>query len=113
MRGHASPEAHATCPSRRAQNSLAYATRVRTIKNDVTKNEANKEILKLRKQISYWKEQARGPRGRGRAYCAWTLACPATSYHMDACWLKCVHRSCLLGGRRAVLHRLAGRHRPS
>lgn len=41
------------------QNSLAYATRVRTIKNDVTKNEANKEILKLRKQIDYWKEQVR------------------------------------------------------
>ena len=40
-----------------AQNSLAYATRVRTIKNDVTKNEANKEILKLKKQIDYWKEQ--------------------------------------------------------
>ncbi len=49
------------CPERpaRAQNSLAYATRVRTIKNDVTKNEANKEILKLRKQIDYWKEQVR------------------------------------------------------
>ena len=41
-----------------AQNSLAYATRVRTIKNEVTKNEANKEILKLRKQLEYWKEQA-------------------------------------------------------
>ena len=40
------------------QNSLAYATRVRTIKNEVTKNEANKEILKLRKQLDYWKEQA-------------------------------------------------------
>ena len=32
---------------------------MRTIKNDVTKNEANKEILKLRKQIDYWKEQVR------------------------------------------------------
>ncbi|CAK0740574.1 hypothetical protein CVIRNUC_001260 [Coccomyxa viridis] len=40
------------------QNSLAYATRVRTIKNEVTKNEANKEILKLRKMLDYWKEQA-------------------------------------------------------
>ncbi len=40
------------------QNSLAYATRVRTIKNEVTKNEANKEILKLKKQLEYWKEQA-------------------------------------------------------
>ncbi len=34
------------------QNSLAYATRVRTIKNDVTKIEANKEILKLKMQIA-------------------------------------------------------------
>jgi hypothetical protein len=63
--GYRSPEAQTTCPTRRAQNSLAYATRVRTIKNDVTKNEANKEILKLRKQINYWKEQARGRPGRG------------------------------------------------
>ncbi|KAK9815534.1 hypothetical protein WJX72_005298 [[Myrmecia] bisecta] len=40
------------------QNSLLYATRVRTIKNDVTKNEANKEIQKLRERLEYWKEQA-------------------------------------------------------
>lgn len=33
------------------QNSLQYATRVRTIKNDVTKNEANKEILRLKRQV--------------------------------------------------------------
>ena len=31
---------------------------MRTIKNEVTKNEANKEILKLRKQLEHWKEQA-------------------------------------------------------
>ncbi|KAK9831534.1 hypothetical protein WJX81_006588 [Elliptochloris bilobata] len=49
------------------QNSLAYATRVRTIKNNVTKNEANKEILKLRKQIDFWKEQA-GLSPEQRAY---------------------------------------------
>ncbi|GLI62984.1 hypothetical protein VaNZ11_005841 [Volvox africanus] len=40
------------------QNSLQYATRVRTIKNDATKNEANKEMLRLKKQVEYWKEQA-------------------------------------------------------
>lgn len=40
------------------QNSLTYATRVRTIKNEVTKMECNKEMLKLKKQLEYWKEQA-------------------------------------------------------
>ena len=40
------------------QNSLAYATRVRTIKNDVTKMEASKEMLKLKRQVEHWKEQA-------------------------------------------------------
>ena len=40
------------------QNSLTYATRVRTIKNDVTKMESNKEMLKLKKQLEFWKEQA-------------------------------------------------------
>lgn len=49
------------------QNSLAYATRVRTIKNDVTKNESNKEILKLKKQIEMWKERA-GLSPERRAY---------------------------------------------
>jgi hypothetical protein len=49
------------------QNSLAYATRVRTIKNEVTKNEANKEMLKVRKQLEYWKEQA-GLSPEQRAY---------------------------------------------
>ena len=37
---------------------MAYATRVRTIKNDVTKHESNKEMQKLRKQLEHWKEQA-------------------------------------------------------
>jgi predicted protein tyrosine phosphatase len=50
-----------------AQNSLAYATRVRTIKNEVTKHEANREMLKLRKQLEYWKEQA-GLAPEQRAY---------------------------------------------
>ena len=40
------------------QNSLTYATRVRTIKNEVTKMESNKEMLKLKKQLEFWKEQA-------------------------------------------------------
>ncbi len=37
---------------------LQYAQRVRTIKNDATKNESNKEMLKLKKNLDYWKEQA-------------------------------------------------------
>ena len=41
-----------------SQNSLAYATRVRTIKNDVTKMEASKEMLRLKRQVEHWKEQA-------------------------------------------------------
>jgi len=40
------------------QNSLQYATRVRTIKNDASRNEANKDMLRLKKQVDYWKEQA-------------------------------------------------------
>lgn len=40
------------------QNSLTYATRVRTIKNEVTKMESSKEMLKLKRQLEYWKEQA-------------------------------------------------------
>ena len=40
------------------QNSLAYATRVRTIKNDVTKMEASKEMIRLKKQV--------GPAGSAR-----------------------------------------------
>ncbi|KAL4451514.1 hypothetical protein ABPG75_007176 [Micractinium tetrahymenae] len=40
------------------QNSLQYAQRVSTIRNDVSKNENSAEVLKLRKQIDYWKEQA-------------------------------------------------------
>ncbi|BBN18600.1 protein MpZWICHEL [Marchantia polymorpha subsp. ruderalis] len=39
-------------------NSLCYATRVRSIINDASKNLTTKEILKLKKQITYWKEQA-------------------------------------------------------
>ncbi len=32
--------------------ALQYASRVRTIKNDVTKNENSKEMLKLKKMVS-------------------------------------------------------------
>ena len=35
-----------------------YATRVRTIKNDVTRHEVNKDVLRLQRQVEYWKEQA-------------------------------------------------------
>ena len=38
-------------------NSLTYATRVSTIKNDVSKNECSKETLRMKKMIDYWKEQ--------------------------------------------------------
>ena len=31
---------------------------MRTIKNDVTKMEASKEMLKLKRQVEHWKEQA-------------------------------------------------------
>uniref|UniRef100_A0A7S0WQ45 Kinesin motor domain-containing protein n=1 Tax=Chlamydomonas leiostraca TaxID=1034604 RepID=A0A7S0WQ45_9CHLO len=43
------------------QNSLQYATRVRTIKNEARKDESNKDMLKLKKQIDYWKDQAGVP----------------------------------------------------
>ena len=37
---------------------MQYATRVSTIKNDVSKHENSKEMLKMKKMIDYWKEQA-------------------------------------------------------
>lgn len=40
------------------QNSLQYAQRVSTIKNDVSKHENSSEVLKIKKQVDYWKEQA-------------------------------------------------------
>lgn len=39
-------------------NSLCYATRVRSIINEASKNTTTKEILRLKKQITFWKEQA-------------------------------------------------------
>jgi Kinesin motor domain len=35
-----------------------YATRVRTIKNDVTKNESSKEVARLKRAVEFWKEKA-------------------------------------------------------
>ncbi|PSC75171.1 kinesin-like calmodulin-binding isoform X1 [Micractinium conductrix] len=40
------------------QNSLQYAQRVSTIRNDVSKHENSAEVMKLKKTIDYWKEQA-------------------------------------------------------
>jgi len=39
-------------------NSLCYATRVRSIINEASKNSTTKEILRLKKQIQLWKERA-------------------------------------------------------
>uniref|UniRef100_A0A7N0UG66 Kinesin-like calmodulin-binding protein n=1 Tax=Kalanchoe fedtschenkoi TaxID=63787 RepID=A0A7N0UG66_KALFE len=43
-------------------NSLTYASRVRSIVNDPSKNVASKEEARLKKLVAYWKEQA-GRRG--------------------------------------------------
>mmetsp|Transcript_42095 Transcript_42095/g.51065 ORF Transcript_42095/g.51065 Transcript_42095/m.51065 type:complete len:1267 (-) Transcript_42095:505-4305(-) len=45
------------------QNSLQYATRVRSIINDASKNVTTKEIKKLKDKIEYWKAQAGGGTG--------------------------------------------------
>ncbi|XP_078443913.1 kinesin-like calmodulin-binding protein (ZWICHEL) [Wolffia australiana] len=39
-------------------NSLTYATRVRSIVNDPSKNVSSKEIIRLKRLVAYWKEQA-------------------------------------------------------
>ncbi|KAL6651851.1 hypothetical protein ACP70R_010776 [Stipagrostis hirtigluma subsp. patula] len=39
-------------------NSLMYASRVRCIVNDTSKHVAPKEIMRLKKLVAYWKEQA-------------------------------------------------------
>jgi hypothetical protein len=41
-----------------SQNSLLYAQRVRTIKNEARKNEDTSAVIALKKKIEYWKEQA-------------------------------------------------------
>ncbi|KAH0453163.1 hypothetical protein IEQ34_017487 [Dendrobium chrysotoxum] len=43
-------------------NSLMYASRVRCVVNDPSRNVSSKEIARLKKLVSYWKEQA-GKRG--------------------------------------------------
>ncbi|XP_043815036.1 kinesin-like protein KIN-14E isoform X3 [Manihot esculenta] len=48
-------------------NSLMYASRVRSIVNDPSKNVSSKEIARLKKLIAYWKEQA-GRRGDDEEY---------------------------------------------
>ncbi|XP_039124064.1 kinesin-like protein KIN-14I isoform X2 [Dioscorea cayenensis subsp. rotundata] len=40
------------------QNSLVYASRVRCITNDPSKNVSSKEVVRLKKLVAYWKEQA-------------------------------------------------------
>ncbi|CAO2044138.1 unnamed protein product [Urochloa humidicola] len=45
-------------------NSLMYASRVRCIVNDTSKHVAPKEIMRLKKLVAYWKEQA-GKRSDG------------------------------------------------
>lgn len=39
-------------------NSLMYASRVRSIVNDPSKNISSKEVARLKKLVTYWKEQA-------------------------------------------------------
>ncbi|KAF8049664.1 hypothetical protein N665_2159s0015 [Sinapis alba] len=39
-------------------NSLLYASRVRTIVNDPSKHISSKEMVRLKKLVAYWKEQA-------------------------------------------------------
>lgn len=39
-------------------NSLSYATRVRSIVNDASKNVTTKEVARLKRMVAYWKEQA-------------------------------------------------------
>jgi hypothetical protein len=40
------------------QNSLQYATRVSTIKNNVKQDESTKEVVLLKRKVDYWKDQA-------------------------------------------------------
>ncbi|GLT82481.1 hypothetical protein SLE2022_008470 [Rubroshorea leprosula] len=39
-------------------NSLTYASRVRSIVNDPSKNVSSREVARLKKLVAYWKEQA-------------------------------------------------------
>ena len=46
------------------QNSLQYATRVSTIKNNVKQDDSSREVVQLKRKIDYWKEQAGLPPGK-------------------------------------------------
>ncbi|XP_031096108.1 kinesin-like protein KIN-14E [Ipomoea triloba] len=48
-------------------NSLTYASRVRSIVNDPSKNVSSKEVARLKKLVAYWKEQA-GRRGEDEEF---------------------------------------------
>ncbi|XVF59911.1 hypothetical protein PTKIN_Ptkin07bG0313700 [Pterospermum kingtungense] len=48
-------------------NSLTYASRVRSIANDPSKNICSKEVVRLKKLVAYWKEQA-GRKGDDEDY---------------------------------------------
>ncbi|XVE87578.1 hypothetical protein DITRI_Ditri18aG0128700 [Diplodiscus trichospermus] len=48
-------------------NSLTYASRVRSIVNDPSKNICSKEVARLKKLVAYWKDQA-GRRGDDEDY---------------------------------------------
>ncbi|KAE8707171.1 Kinesin-like calmodulin-binding protein-like protein [Hibiscus syriacus] len=48
-------------------NSLTYASRVRSIVNDASKNVSSKEVARLKSLVAYWKEQA-GRRGGEEDY---------------------------------------------
>eukprot|EP01018_Ginkgo_biloba_P020176 Gb_23073 [translate_table: standard] len=41
-----------------SHSSLSYASRVRSIMNDASKNITSKEVARLKKLVAYWKEQA-------------------------------------------------------
>ena len=41
-----------------SQNSLLYAQRVRTIKNEARRNEDSVAVTQLKRRVEYWKEQA-------------------------------------------------------
>lgn len=44
-----------------------YASRVRSIVNDPSKNVSSKEVARLKKLVAYWKEQA-GRRGEDEEF---------------------------------------------
>lgn len=61
-----------------SSNSLTYATRVRTIKNDISKNEASKDVMRLKRQVHC------------HVTVAWVLPMPAMLLHY-----QCLLPSCM------------------